>query len=425
MSYVRLLILACLSLGAMHGALAAAPNFRAVDGPEAVEMVANWTSHRLGAREFAAVDEVLAQYREEGERFTDGMPRAYGVSRGLVQYCARAPLGEKAMQAVREWRKASPSSAAGILAEACLWRESAWNARGPGFASEVSEEGWRLFHERLEKASEILIGGKAVASATPLWYVDYMEVQLGTNAPVEEIEATFREGQKRYPTYEPLYFQLLRTNLPQWRGDAAALEQVLRNAVKALPAEDADAMYARGWWYVEQHVAGGAIFTLGADWARIHRGMQHLAVKFPDSDFNRSKLGAFACRAKDADTYKKVRRNLGERLRRDAFEWEFSVDVCDQTLAPEETIDAFLAADRVVDIAIRKACGKSGAPSIAEPGEVVHLFPRLIEARRALRDRYRLDDPEMAASITSNLGFLTRVNASDAREVCGMVGYSD
>jgi hypothetical protein len=425
MRYLRLVALAWLTLFGTHGALAAVPNFRAVDGPEAVQMVANWTNLRLVTGEIGAIDEALAQYRADDERFADGMPRALGVSRGLTSYCARAPLGEGAMKSVREWRKAAPRSAAGLLTEACLWRESAWNARGPGYASEVSEEGWRLFHERLQKARELLIEGKDFASSTPLWYVAYMEVQLGINASLEDIDATFREGQKRFPTYEPLYFQFLRTHLPQWRGDAANLEPVLRNAVKVLPADDADAMYARGWWYVEQSVARGAIFTLGADWARIQRGMQRLEVKFPDSDFNRSKLGAFACRAKDADVYGKVRRSLGERIRRDAFEPSLGMDECDQTLAPEETIEAFSKADFALDMAIRKACGKSGSSSIADPGEVVRLFPRLLEARRAFRDRYRRDDPEMAARITDTLGFFTRVNASDAREVCGVVGFTD
>lgn len=404
---------------------AAVPNFLSGDGPEAVEMVAHWTNHRLLTGEYDAIDEALVQYRAEDERFTDGMPRAYGLSRGLWKYCASAPLGGQPMQRVREWRKASPDSAVGVLTEACLWKQSAWNARGPGYASDVSEEGWRLFHERLKKASEILLAGKEVASSTPLWYVHYMEVQLGMDVPVEEIDATFREGQKRYPTYEPLYFQLFRTHLPQWRGDAAALESVLRNAVEMLPAGDADAMYARGWWYVEQSVARGAIFGLGADWARIQRGMRHLEVRFPDSDFNRSKLAAFACRAKDADAYKSVRRNLGERIRRDAFEPSLGMEECDYNLAPEQTIEHFLAADRAVDTAIRKACGKINAPGIAEPGEVVRLFPRLLEARRALRDRYRVDDAEMAARMTGTLGFMTRINASDAREVCGVVGYVD
>ncbi len=56
----------------------------------------------------------------------------------------------------QEWIAQFPASITARVAYADFLREYAWHARGTDLADKVTEEGWRLFGERLESARKML-----------------------------------------------------------------------------------------------------------------------------------------------------------------------------------------------------------------------------------------------------------------------------
>jgi hypothetical protein len=67
--------------------------------------------------------------------------------------------------------KAFPQSSLSSLFESSHYIDWAWMARGGGWASDVTDEGWKLFHERLDKAQSI---------AETAWRLDPLAPNLST-----------------------------------------------------------------------------------------------------------------------------------------------------------------------------------------------------------------------------------------------------
>lgn len=56
---------------------------------------------------------------------------------------------EQKIETVKTWRKVYPESVPARIAHAMLLIKSAWDARGSGYADSVSEEQFKIFHERI------------------------------------------------------------------------------------------------------------------------------------------------------------------------------------------------------------------------------------------------------------------------------------
>ncbi len=403
-------------------AYAQVPNFPDRDGGQTLDQVGQWTANRLLSGEFEAVDAALQQFSADTARAIDGLPLLSGVAEGIATHCGRSPVNAAALSELRTWRRSNPESVVGVLLESCFWRESAWTARGPGMADDVTEEGARLFDERLQRAWVLLESGAAVGQRNPRWYVDAMETQLGLGASPERIEATFRDGKQRFDLYDGLYLQMARTYLPQWHGSPATIAPMMTRILQGLPAQRADALYARMWLLIQGSTRTD-MYKLGADWGRMQKGLRALISLYPRSNYNRSLLLAMACHARDGETYRSMRASLDGEIAVEVFRWGVTLDECDERWAPAYSRAAMNAAELAADKGIRSACGSLSRRTPVRPDEVRKLFPRLIEARRALRDYYRSESPDMAASLTDNLGFLERADANDAQAICDVVGY--
>ena len=62
-------------------------------------------------------------------------------------------------------------------------------------------------------------------------------------------------------------------------------------------------------------------------------GFGQLMKASPDSLWNLNNFASFACRAGDADTYRELRKKIGDRPYDDAWPDNFNIEVCDERLA--------------------------------------------------------------------------------------------
>jgi hypothetical protein len=194
-NYLRTLA-ACLVLAT--SVRAEVPNPVDAHGFTDVEQLSFWTVHRLRDPDFAQVDAALRKFADLSIRDVDGKPALGGVLSGMDRYARKEALGAHAMDDVQSWRRKSTDSVAGILVESRLWYQAAWIVRGPGSASHVTDEGWKLFSERLAKAEKILREGHDAAASSPIWYSMYMDATLGLDGHDADVEKYFSEGSARY-----------------------------------------------------------------------------------------------------------------------------------------------------------------------------------------------------------------------------------
>ena len=119
-------------------------------------------------------------------------------------------------QIINRWRQKYPHSAAAAIAEATYWENYAWNARGSGFADSVSQEGWKLFGERLHKSEKVLLDSEAYASGNPEWYAQYLVIAKGLNWPKATLLQFTDEALQKQRYYYPTYYAVIHALSPSW-----------------------------------------------------------------------------------------------------------------------------------------------------------------------------------------------------------------
>jgi len=94
----------------------------------------------------------------------------------------------------------------------------AWCARGSGWSSSVSQEGWQLFGDRLASANQILTSVYAAHPEQAGAPYLMMTVALGQQLPRDQMELWFQRGLKLTPDPFPLYMSKSYYLLPRWYG---------------------------------------------------------------------------------------------------------------------------------------------------------------------------------------------------------------
>jgi len=309
------------------------------DGPSGVTRVTENAWLLISRGRFADLDALIGRYGTLQYRFDDGRFKLSGIGVFFDQTFGTLANGESIEGLLGPWRAANPKSAGAAIATAAAWRNAAWRARGNGLANTVSPEGWRLFHERLVQARTALNASEAYAASNPLWYLEYMQVNLGLDAPLTEQFAIYERGVKAFPEFFPLHMQMIVAPLPQWHGsneaEAAFIDTVAAHSPPALRAET----YTRLWWSADQltDVNVDIFRDMGASWSRTKEGFESMQKTYLRSRWNQSDFAGFACVAGDVSTYVRLRAELGDKINPHAFPPNASIDVCDARAAGKNT----------------------------------------------------------------------------------------
>ena len=101
--------------------------------------------------------------------------------------------------------------------------DEAWLARGHGYASSVTAEGWQVFRERLDEADKVLTGLHARFPNEGMIAGSMMRVVLGKEEPRDQMELWFKRGTDLDPANYRFYWLKLDYLLPRWYGSAEDL----------------------------------------------------------------------------------------------------------------------------------------------------------------------------------------------------------
>jgi hypothetical protein len=298
---------------------------------------ASSNAHLLYANaRYADLDALINRYATLQDRLVDGRFKPSGIAMFLGEEYTFRPEGVLLTEVAR-WRAYNPKSPGAALLEAVYWRKLAWQARGGGYASSVTPEGWRLFRQRLERAKQTLSAAESYAASNPLWYEEYLDVSIGLGAPVEYQLAYYDRGIKAFPQYFPLHFPMIRALQPKWGGSYELIAGFIEAVVNRSPTAESAQLYTRLWWYVGQISPDDlSLFSdMGASWARMKDGFESLHARYPQSVWTLSNYASFACRAGDMRTYIRLKNELGAKVYKKAFPSNASIDVCDERAAGE------------------------------------------------------------------------------------------
>jgi hypothetical protein len=116
------------------------------------------------------------------------------------------------------WAQEAPDSVVRADLQGCYYTSYAWNARGTGWASTVTSDGWRLMKERLAQAAEILDAAYARHPESNLPARSMIIVVMGQGQGHDLMEMWFHRAMQADPD-DYLACQRKMTYLrPRWHG---------------------------------------------------------------------------------------------------------------------------------------------------------------------------------------------------------------
>ncbi|MBO1418192.1 hypothetical protein J0670_26740 [Streptomyces sp. FH025] len=129
----------------------------------------------------------------------------------------------------------APDDALPLLLSGARHVNWAWEARTGARAKHVTEEQWKLFHERLEVAEEQLL---EAAEREPGWLAPWYFLQIsarGASLGPEVATARFEAAVRRTPGHPGSHRQRLQQLCAKWGGSHDEMHEFARSAMLAAP----------------------------------------------------------------------------------------------------------------------------------------------------------------------------------------------
>ncbi len=283
---------------------------------------------RFKAGDYATLDRVAAQWRQGKELFRGGVwkisvfYKAFGPGTELSR--------EEFLARLAEWEAAFPDSITPRLIHANWMVSYAWEARGGGWASAVTEEGWKLFHARLAQARTELAALHGRRNECPLWYAIMQTVALGQGWSREEYEALFEEAIRREPEYITFYLQKVNFLETKWHGQEGEWQAFANSLLERFPGGAGEELYARIAWGIRNDIDPVLLEQqkhffpdLGLKWEPMKAGFERILVRWPDAHLVRNVYAVFAGKAGDWETTQRLILELGDDCDMDIWvTWE-------------------------------------------------------------------------------------------------------
>jgi hypothetical protein len=114
----------------------------------------------------------------------------------------------------------------------------AWEARGSGAAGTVTEQGWRLFRDRLAAAEARLAAAHTLAPDRPQAAAEMVLVCMGQGRDRAAMEGWFAKAVAADPDDPWAYRQKLTYLMPKWHGSEAELLAFARQCLRASTGDD-------------------------------------------------------------------------------------------------------------------------------------------------------------------------------------------
>lgn len=203
-----------------------------------------------------------------------------------------------------------------ITARALLvytYTQIAWNYRGGGYASTISEEGAKKFKDFLEKALEAGSEAMSLSNQDPALYDAMITAGLGASLPKEAIYVFLEAGRNVDPDYDTLYRSMSSVLLPRWQGRAGELEGFVDWVLSISRERTGFIQYAVLYSGLRSYVGNDDVRKYKYDWEKLKKGFIELLAAYPASFYYLNNYAFFATEAGDKELSKALFEKIGNR----------------------------------------------------------------------------------------------------------------
>jgi len=292
--------------------------FLELDGPLARSKISDESSFLLFSENFDELEEMAGEFRKSKARTPEGWWKISFFYIGLKEPGKKGKVTDEQWVAwiakLEKWKTSNPHSVTARIALGGAMTSYAWFARGSGWASEVKEEGSKLFHERLAAARSILEEAEKMPDKCPELYHAFQTVALGQGWSEKEYEVLFAKAIKLEPEYFTYYFARAYFLLPRWHGREGSWQHFAETSAEQTKSTHGMALYTRICWYTGSAFEGeGDLFTRNqVSWPKMKQGFLDLEKQFPNSCWNLNYFCKFACIAGDKETAQNLFKRIGD-----------------------------------------------------------------------------------------------------------------
>ncbi|MFA7006771.1 MAG: WD40 repeat domain-containing protein, partial [Verrucomicrobiia bacterium] len=276
---------------------------------------------------FSEVDKLADELRRTRTRWPGGTLKLEFLYTAYQRTIHSEDEWQRHFSRLELWVKSNPNSVAARILLGEAYTSYAWVARGTGFAYTVTDDGRKLFEERLQKAREVLEAAGRLSTKDAAVYWTLGRVALGQSWPREQLEALFQKGIAIEPDWYQMYFVKAYNLLPRWHGKPGEWVKFAEQAAEMTRREQGESLYARIVWFMMNAVGGtlefkkdeGFFTRNGISWPKLKQGFMDIEKRYPGSLRTVNTFCQFACLAGDADTARSLFARLGDRW--DADVW--------------------------------------------------------------------------------------------------------
>jgi hypothetical protein len=264
---------------------------------------------------FETLDKLANEARVAKARFPGGFWKIHTIYDALEdpENGDHASEFEWTQQLARleRWKTERPDSITARIALAVAYADYGWKARGSGYSSTVTEDGWQLLTERIQVAKKILQEAQRLPEKCPEWFFAMHVVATSEGWDDDQVNALFEQAIAFEPDYYYYYRVQARNSLPKWGGEEGAAARFADRMADRIGGEKGDLMYYEIGTFLNCACDNDQGLN-GMSWPRLRCGYAVLERLYGTAPDHLNKMAYMALTAGDIDFAKRMFDQIGE-----------------------------------------------------------------------------------------------------------------
>ncbi len=271
----------------------------------------------LWAKRFDELEETAFRLRTEKSEFTNGNCQLNHFYYSLGgRWSGYTPSREEWLFGIlEEWIEEKPKSITPRIVMARAYVDFAWHARGGDLARDVPEYAWEIFHEKLEKAWEVMTEAEKLQEKDPELYRMFLRAGMGLSEDDEQMNELFEKGEGVGKWYYPLYTQRAIALLPRWGGKVGELEAFASRSAELVGGDQGELLYTRivaSMVSMFHNLGPDRFIELGFSYPRAKQGHIDMLEKYPTATYYLNSYCLLASIYKDKETARGLFERVGD-----------------------------------------------------------------------------------------------------------------
>ncbi len=221
----------------------------------------------------------------------------------------------------KDWVKQKDSSHFAHAATGISFIRYGWHARGSGWGNTITDQGQRLFRERLLTARDHLEKAHALDPSDPIVPARLIDVARGLGSEPAEMEKQFQRAIQADQTEYQSYYCKLNYLMPKWYGTEQIMLNFAREAARRAPPKSLIpfALAEAHWELYFRSNDRASYFKNPAVWKEVREVYQRLSTDFPDSKRIHNWFAVTAYLSADHETARRELRFVGNHWLEEAW----------------------------------------------------------------------------------------------------------